>query len=63
MIDWNGNGRIDPVDIGITIAVAQGENENIETGNAHSGAKTANPPKPPFSQLNKLLAVLFRKGK
>lgn len=48
MIDWNGNGRIDPVDIGITIAVAQGENENIETDNAHSEAKTANPPKPAY---------------
>ena len=29
MIDWNNNGRIDPVDIGISIAVSQ-ENEPEE---------------------------------
>jgi hypothetical protein len=28
-IDWNGNGRIDPVDIGISIALENGE-ENEE---------------------------------
>ena len=29
MLDWNGNGRIDPVDIGISIAT-QNQNDNQE---------------------------------
>ena len=29
MLDWNGNGRIDPVDIGISIAT-QNQNDNRE---------------------------------
>ena len=29
MLDWNGNGRIDPVDIGIFIAI-QNQNDNQE---------------------------------
>ena len=33
MIDWNGNGKIDPVDVGISIAVEeQAEEDNSEPG-------------------------------
>ena len=31
MIDWNGNGKIDPIDIGISISTEK----NNETQNSH----------------------------
>ena len=31
MIDWNQNGKIDPVDVGISIAISQGEEPEVET--------------------------------
>lgn len=44
MIDWNGNGKIDPVDIGISIAATQSETDDNEYGNAGAAA---NPPQSP----------------
>lgn len=32
MIDWNNNGKIDPVDVGISIAILQ-DNETDEARN------------------------------
>ena len=32
MIDWNNNGKIDPVDVGISIAISQ-DNETDEARN------------------------------
>ena len=32
MIDWNNNGKIDPVDVGILIAISQ-DNETDEARN------------------------------
>lgn len=50
MIDWNNNGRIDPVDIGVSIAVSQ-ENEP----EAHSVGKEKEP------SVFDLLKSLFRR--
>ena len=30
LIDWNGNGQIDPTDIAISLAIAEEEEMNIE---------------------------------
>lgn len=41
MLDWNGNGRIDPTDIGISIAVQSAEDaENAETDAGLCGEET-----------------------
>ena len=42
MIDWNGNGKIDPVDIGISIAMQEqeeNEEEIIEVDEIETGHK------------------------
>ena len=56
MLDWNGNGMIDPVDVGISIAVqdALTEEEYIEdTPPSGSDRKTDDVPrwKPLFSRV------------
>ena len=37
MIDWNGNGKIDPIDIGVSVATEEDkvkeENKKAETSN------------------------------
>lgn len=35
MIDWNGNGKIDPVDIGITMSFLEDETQKSST---HKGS-------------------------
>ena len=60
MIDWNGNGKIDPVDIGISIAATQSETDDNECGNADVAA-TSHPKTNSFSQFKTLLkSLLFR---
>ena len=40
MIDWNGNGKIDPVDVGITMAIL--DDDDKKTGSPKgSGCLTA----------------------
>jgi hypothetical protein len=51
MIDWNGNGKIDPVDIGISIAATQSETDDNECGNADAAM---NPPIPKRTHLHNL---------
>jgi hypothetical protein len=51
MIDWNGNGKIDPVDIGISIAATQSETDDNEYGNADAAAT---PPIPKRTHLHNL---------
>ena len=33
LIDWNGNGRIDPSDVAIGLAIAEEEKRNQESDN------------------------------
>ena len=61
MIDWNGNGKIDPVDIGISIAATQSETDDNECGNADAAANPPNPQTNSSSQFKTLLkSLLFR---
>lgn len=61
MIDWNGNGKIDPVDIGISIAATQSETDDNECGNADAAMTPPNPKTNSSSQLKTLLkSLLFR---
>lgn len=62
MLDWNGNGHIDPVDIGISITTQQVQEK------AEGAVQT--PDKLPFAclrcshsslSLKKLIAVVFHK--
>ena len=60
MIDWNGNGKIDSVDIGISIAATQSETDDNECGNADAAA-TPHPKTNSFSQFKtRLKSLLFR---
>lgn len=43
MIDWNGNGKIDPVDIGISIAATQSETDDNEYGSRCCGEPPQSP--------------------
>ena len=44
MLDWNGNGKIDPVDIGISVATekeTEAENPKAEDKKANAGCLTS----------------------
>lgn len=54
MIDWNGNGKIDPVDIGISIAMQEqeeNEEEIIEVDEIETGHKVKTKEKPFWNWL------------
>ena len=59
MVDWNGNGRIDPIDIGISVA-AQSPNEKYEEETELEGIRTTRKDSYTKNLWNSILRIVKR---